>query len=292
MTARLLLLLPAFALALGATACGDDDATVDATNDTSDDVGDAAPIDADGDIGGDTTADAADSADSADDAEGSDSGPPPVYVNATGIAWAFALPGEEYGRISGEIHVLENPEIRATSDAEGSFVIDGLEVGSQATFVIVAEGFPEGQTKTFTVPEGGIEELTFQIPPESLTILMARLIEVELDDAACQIVSTFTRVGKSIGDAGPHGEPGATVTIEPALEAVHGPIYFNEDVLPDRSVLESSEDGGVVFVNVPPGTYTLTAHKEGVEFEQVTVECRAGVLVNASPPYGLQALAP
>ena len=34
----------------------------------------------------------------------------------------------------------------------------------------------------------------------------------------------------------------------------------------------------------------LTATKEGVKFEPVRLRCRAGVLVNASPPYGLQAL--
>jgi len=61
-------------------------------------------------------------------------------------------------------------------------------------------------------------------------------------------------------------------------------------VLPDRDLTQSSTDGGVLYYNVDPGVYTLSAEKTGVEFESVTLNCRKGVLVNASPPYGLQAL--
>jgi hypothetical protein len=99
-----------------------------------------------------------------------------------------------------------------------------------------------------------------------------------------------TRVGKSLYDEGAHGEAGATVTVEPALPPEHGPIYFNAAVIPDPSLTETSEDGGVLFVDVPPGTYTLHAQKDGVIFEDTLMQCEAGVLVNASPPYGLQAL--
>jgi|GEM_PF-3542389 len=44
-----------------------------------------------------------------------------------------------------------------------------------------------------------------------------------------------------------------------------------------------------VFLNVPPGDYVLTAHKAGMSFTPAAIRCRAGVLVNASPPWGLQA---
>ena len=54
--------------------------------------------------------------------------------------------------------------------------------------------------------------------------------------------------------------------------------------------METSDDGGVLFIQVPPGDYTWTAHKAGVEFTQVRMKCRAGYLINASPPWGLQAL--
>ena len=57
-----------------------------------------------------------------------------------------------------------------------------------------------------------------------------------------------------------------------------------DQVIADRTLTESSSDGGVVFANVEPGTYVVRAHEDGVELGAVTVECRAGVLVHASPP--------
>lgn len=69
-------------------------------------------------------------------------------------------------------------------------------------------------------------------------------------------------------------------------------IHFNEDVLPTPGLAETSVDGGVVWTNVVPGEYVLTASKEGVEFEPVKIRCRAGVLVNAGPPRGLQGKGP
>ena len=104
------------------------------------------------------------------------------------------------------------------------------------------------------------------------------------------MVTTVTRVGKSLYDEGAHGEAGATVTIEPALDPEQGPIYFGADVLPDRDLTETSEDGGVLFVQGEPGEYIWTATKPGVEFTQIKMKCRAGWLINASPPWGLQAL--
>jgi len=46
----------------------------------------------------------------------------------------------------------------------------------------------------------------------------------------------------------------------------------------------------VLFVQVPSGEYVWTASKPGVAFRPVKMKCRSGWLVNASPPWGLQAL--
>jgi hypothetical protein len=46
----------------------------------------------------------------------------------------------------------------------------------------------------------------------------------------------------------------------------------------------------VLFTNVPVGTYVMRTHEDRVTFEEITMKCEAGVLVNASPPDGLQAL--
>lgn len=243
-----------------------------------------------------------------------------------GIAWAFQLPGAPYGRINGAtVSVLEMPELNTETNVDGEFTVEGIPVGSAATFVLEHEDHPLTYTKTHTIPDAGIDDLTFQIPTNFLFdqiadgVVEGGLVE-GIDPERCQIVSTFTRYGKTIGDAGHHGESGALLSVGPENTAEAGPIYFNDDVLPDPTRDYSSLDGGVLLLNVPPGDYTLSAscvtdpdlladfiaeyppgdnedesircQTEDVEFEDILMKCRAGVFLNASPSYGLQALAP
>jgi hypothetical protein len=218
-----------------------------------------------------------------------DAGAPKIKVS--GNAFAFALPGTPYGRIEGaEISVLEDSNFKTTSVADGYFEISGLPAGMEATFVLKKDGFPRAQTKTFTLPDKDLEKVTFQVPDLQLVDLLAASIGVSVDTKKCQMVTTITRVGKSIYDDGAHGEQDATVSIDPAVAPEKGPIYFNSSVMPDKTLNKSSDDGGVLFVNVDPGEYVLEAAKTGVKFEKLKLKCRANTLVNASPPYGLQAL--
>jgi hypothetical protein len=249
--------------------------------------------------GASTTAGEASSSGTADGSgtAGSDTGSGSSETGAAGIevsgdAFAFTLPGTPYGLIGGAtISILEQPERVVETDDMGHFAFPAVPPGSEATFTLAAEGFPRAYTKTFTIPDSGIlERVTFQVPDDTLFDALASLLMIEVDPAACQIVSTVTRVGKSIYDDGAHGEAGATVTLEPAIPAEHGPVYFGPDVIPDPSLTETSEDGGVLYHNVPAGTYVMRAHEDGVTFEETTMKCEGGVLVNASPPYGLQAL--
>ena len=102
-------------------------------------------------------------------------------------------------------------------------------------------------------------------------------------------------VGKSWAsmhdDRLPHGDPGATMTLSPASEEHIGPIYFNEAVIPDLAQAATSVDGGVVWLNMPPGkTYLVSAEKPGVSYDTIKFDVRAtdaenGVrLYIASPP--------
>ncbi|MEW6269521.1 MAG: hypothetical protein AB1689_09530 [Thermodesulfobacteriota bacterium] len=195
-------------------------------------------------------------------------------------------------RIEGaEVWILEQPERRMVTGGDGHFSFDGVEVGSEVTLVLEHPDYHLIQTGTHVVPPEGIERLTFQAVTHDVYAALAALLGVVPDEeGACQMPTTVTRVGRSLYDPGAHGEEGATVTIDPPLPAEHGPIYFNSQVLPDRSRSETSDDGGVLWIQVPPGEYVLTASKPGVEFRQVKMKCRPGVLVNASPPWGLQAL--
>jgi hypothetical protein len=239
-----------------------------------------------------------------------------------GIAWGFKLPPAGYDLIANAtISVLEMPELSTRSNADGEFTIEGIPVGSQATFVLEHSNYPLTYTKTHTIHES-IDNLTFQVPNRGLYSVIEIQLGITSDPDKCQMVSTFTRFGRTIGDQGHHGEPGAVLTIDVPEGSLlgDGPVYFGDNVVPDRSRTYSSLDGGVLIVNSDPGDYTLTAscvtdpadmaafleeyppeeypdeslrcQTEDVRFEPVLMKCRAGVFLNASPSYGLQALPP
>jgi len=195
-------------------------------------------------------------------------------------------------RIEGAtVSILEFPEKSLVTGADGRFHFDGIPVGAEVSLVLEHPDYHLIQTGTHVVPPEGLERITFQGVTNEVYAALGAILGIVPDEAgACQMPTTVTRVGRSLYDPGAHGLEGATVTIDPPLPAAHGPIYFNENVIPDPTHTETSEDGGVLFVQVPPGEYVMTAHKPGVEFRQVKFKCRPGVLVNASPPWGLQAL--
>lgn len=187
------------------------------------------------------------------------------------------------------VSILEFPEKSMVTGADGHFSFDGIPVGAEVSLVLEHPDYHLIQTGTHVVPPEGLERITFQAVTNEVYAALGALLGVVPDEEhACQMPTTVTRIGRSLYDPGAHGEEHATVTIDPPLPAEHGPIYFNEQVIPDRSRTETSDDGGVLYVQVPAGEYVLTAHKPGAEFVQVKMKCRPGVLVNASPPYGLQ----
>jgi len=195
------------------------------------------------------------------------------------------------GRLPGAtVSVVEAPDRTTTTAIDGHFAIDGFAEGAVVTFALQFPDHHPIQTGTFTVGTEPLERVTFQVVHDAIYAQLAEMLTITPDEAgSCQIVTTVTRVGRSLYDEGAHGEAGATVTLDPPL-AGEGPIYFNASVLPVRAETATTEDGGVLFINVPPGQYTLTATKAGMTFRPVRITCRAGWLVNASPPWGLQAI--
>ncbi len=213
-------------------------------------------------------------------------GTPPVTVSATGNVFVFPF-GENLAEAN--ITILEVPGESCITDEDGGFRFDGLEQGSDVTFVMNHPLHPRAQTATFTLGREDLKEVTFQVPGFLIYNLLAFILEEQPEEDKCQIVSTVTEKGKSLYNAWPrHGIEGATVHSSPELPESRGPVYFNDFVLPDRSRKETSVDGGVIFVNVPPGDYRLTATKEGHSFSAARIKCTPGTLVNASPPWGLQ----
>ncbi len=213
-------------------------------------------------------------------------------VAASGNAFAFTLRG---GHIEGAyVTLLEHPERCARTAADGAFRFDGLAPGETVTLRMHHPMYPLIQTGTHALPMTGLERLTFQAPDYSIYGLLSSVTATESRPDRCQIATTVTEVGRSLYTAEfpSHGEAGATVTISPTPPEADGPIYFQYygagQILPDRSLRETTRDGGVLFLNVTPGDYVLSAHKAGVNIRDVRVRCVAGVLVNASPPWGLQ----
>jgi len=194
------------------------------------------------------------------------------------------------GRLAGAtISILEHPERQVVTGADGHFEFDDLDEGNEVTLVLSHPDYHPIQNGTMRLGPAGADLVTFQAVITPIYQALAALLQITPDEeGACQMVTTFTRYGKTMYDPGAHGEAGALVQLAPALPAEHGPIYFNSSVLPDRALTESSDDGGVLFVQVPPGEYVWTATKPGVAFSRVKMTCRPGFLVNASPPWGLQ----
>ena len=210
-------------------------------------------------------------------------------ATVSGDALPFA--GGHTARIEGAvISVLERPDLSVTTGSDGHFVFE-LPPGTEATLALEHPDYHLIQTGTHLIPETGIERLTFQAVTHGIYSSLASILMLTPDDEhLCQMVTTVTRVGKSVYDEGAHGQAGATVAIDPPLTAEQGPIYFNESVIPDRSLTETTDDGGVLFTQVDPGEYDWTAAIPGVEIRPIKMKCRPGVLVNASPPWGLQVL--
>lgn len=191
------------------------------------------------------------------------------------------------------IRVLEHPERCVTLGDSNAFSFGGFVAGEPVSLTLDHPDYVPIQTGTHSVPSTGITGITFQAPTWGIYRLMATAAREVPQDDRCQIAATVTALGLSIDSPTPsHGEAGATVTIEPDPGDAVGPIYFNYygpgSILPDRALRETTRDGGVLWLNVRPGEYVLTAHKPGTNITQARFRCRAGVLVNASPPMGLQ----
>ncbi len=193
-------------------------------------------------------------------------------------------------RVEGaSVWILEHPDRSVITDAAGYFEFPDLREGEEITLVLEHPDYHPIQNGTVRLGATGASLVTFQAVPWAIYDALAGLLGIVPDEVnACQMVTTVTRVGKSLYDPGAHGEVGAKVKIDPPVSPDHGPIYFNSSVLPQPGRPNTSDDGGVLYVQMPPGEYLWSAHKGLAVFTRIKSTCRAGLLVNASPPWGLQ----
>jgi hypothetical protein len=190
------------------------------------------------------------------------------------------------------VRVAENPALGATVKPDGTYDL-AVPGGGKVTPYIDAAGHHTIYLQTFTAGGQDLANVNFQVPSDAIYQALAALLQVPVgpdgNPVECAIVSTFsTRDVRALGfDAftafGAHGVAGMTASVAPALPA---PVYFNQDVIPDRSQPTSSKDGGVIWPVVPAGAYTISAPG----FAPFAATCAPGRVVNANPPWGLHQL--
>jgi hypothetical protein len=188
------------------------------------------------------------------------------------------------------------PGATTTSDSRGHYRLD-VPSGRKVTPFIEAEGYHGIYLQTFNTHRRTLRKVNFQVPTDRTYFALAALLNVKLDQNGdpqrCAIVSTVNT--KAISDLsfrqfvayGAHGVPGATAATRPRLP---DPIYFNDAVIPDPSLAATSTDGGVIWTEVPSGTYRVSAQHPSKRFARFHATCRNGRVVNANPPWGLHQL--
>jgi hypothetical protein len=220
-------------------------------------------------------------------------GLPPIHVRGTVYTFDDQTP------IAGAtVRVAELPGVSAQSGPDGSYdllVSDGTSFTPYAD----AAGHHRIYLQTYVSQGKDLQSVNFQVPSDGAYNGLALILSVPRDAnnelVSCAVVSTFSTV--NVRDAsfndfvayGAHGVAGATASASPVLP---NPTYFNESVVPDSSLHESSIDGGVVWPVVPQGVYRFTAHHPSTSFSSFRATCEPGRVVNANPPQGFYELRP
>lgn len=224
-------------------------------------------------------------------------------VHIRGVAYAFfGIDDHMPGAI---VRIEEFPELAAPVQPDGSYDIEVPDDANVTPYIDPPPGYRTTYLQTFHTSGQDLEAVHFQVTPDPYYLAFAGLLSVPLDDQQtieeCVIVSTFsiheardaTTFDPGFKDVYPHGLAGSTATMDPVgADNTRGPIYFNSSVIPDPNETSSSVDGGVLWVEVPPGWYRMTPSNPDSGVAPFLAHCENGRLVNASPPWGFYELKP
>lgn len=203
-----------------------------------------------------------------------------------------------------KVWLAEYPEskfLAVTSGKDGWWEMNVLKrrgAAIEASFIYQKKGWATTKSNVFTIGDADDVDIAIQFidpvayyqgaKPLSEAILAKKLppgAPAKLKNA--MVVTVGKSWASMHDDRLPHGDPGAL--LEPMPGAV-GPVYFDESVRPNPSYSKTSVDGGVAWLNVPPGEHIITASKDGVEYRKIKfivseedVKNRV-VLYIASPP--------
>jgi hypothetical protein len=224
-------------------------------------------------------------------------GQDPETVEISGKAYRFNHMSTYLEGVT--IRVRELPGVSARTDANGDYALRVPDDTNVTPYIDAGPDYNEIDLQTFHTRGEDIENANFQTPHDSEYDLLAGFLGVPRGadgrPLACVIVTTVSARNvrgvpyETFHERTPHGVEGATAR---TLPPVPGPIYFNEQVIPDRTKTHSSDDGGIIWSVVPAGTYRIVAEHPTTRFASFLATCENGRVVNANPPWGAYELAP
>jgi hypothetical protein len=191
------------------------------------------------------------------------------------------------------IRIRERRNLRATTDTNGDWRMEVPDDANLTPYIVPPETYNQIDLQTLHTRGEDLQNVNFQTPADAEYAGLAALLDVQLGPDGrperCVIVTTSSARNvrgvdyETFRERTPHGVAGATSVTVPL---VPGPIYFNDSVIPDPSQTESSGDGGIIWTEVPAGTYRVITESPETHFASFLATCEPGRVVNANPPWG------
>jgi hypothetical protein len=213
-------------------------------------------------------------------------------VTLSGRAYVFNH--SEQGIAGATIRVRERAGLSAVTDAVGDYALEVPDDADITPYIEPPPGYHQIDLQTFHTRGRDLENVNFQTPADAEYNGLAALLSVPFGPDGrpeqCAIVTTASARNvrgvdfETFRERTPHGVPGATARAKPALPGAA--IYFNDSVIPDPSRAETSGDGGIIWTEVPAGTYRVITKSPSTRFASFLATCEPGRIVNANPPWG------
>lgn len=231
-------------------------------------------------------------------------GSPADTVHIRGVVYSFF--GIDEHAPGAVIRVDEYAELSAPVAPDGSYDIVVPDNANVTLYADPPATYSKTYLQTFRTSGQDIEKAHFQLPRDWHYDAFSNLLEIPRDEQGkieqCVIVSTFsiheardaTEFDPGFKDVYPHGLAGSTATVQPATPAIKGPIFFDAPptIIPNVDLTASTDDGGVLFTEVPPGYYWLEPEHPTERLAPFLAHCENGRVINASPPWGFYELKP
>jgi hypothetical protein len=196
----------------------------------------------------------------------------PEKVSVTGRVTVFApttATDVQADPVEGaEVCIHENNTVAcASSGADGSFTLTDVAIQQEVMLTVTKDGYEPSATQIFV----GVNDMEVALPVPMLTEDAVKEAEdttgITLDETKGSIIASVG-ISELVPDAGAGfvytSLEGVTASLDPA--SGDGPFYADADGKIDLSLQATSELGGLSFLNVEPGDYTLS-------FDHSTMVC-------------------